>query len=251
MQSRRRQRIAIGAVISLVVLPLSACGQATGPAEFTEAPTVLTKRQLSAALLTADDLGRGYVLDRSKDDADDDITDMGCLTELEDADVPEPAAESEARYKRIGKIPFPAVMITAASFETKDQVAVNLDAFREVFETCDNLAFRADGVKFDIAMSTDNVPSVSTIDEQVNARGVGTVTAKKTKVPFGLWMSMARVGNQGVIVMVMDFNTASGRLLTKLTAKAVKRLDAVAHGNAPTNEHPSKPKPSATATPNA
>ena len=177
---------------------------------------------------------------------------MGCLATLEDTGGPEPAAEAEASYKRTGKVALPVVQISMASFATQDQMAETMRGFSHEMEACARVRFKDEGMTFVIDLVTDNVPSTSKVDDQINIRGVGTVSSKRIhKAPFGMWVSMAQVGNHGVMVMVMDVNPSSARLLNKLTAKAVSRLDAVAQGKAPGQTKPAKSKSTQTSKPNA
>jgi hypothetical protein len=253
MRMRSRAWTGIWAATAMAVV-LSGCGTESDPV-FKQATPVLTQKQVDAALLTPQELGRGFVVDRSSKEDDDDGDGMGCLAEIESDLGPEPAAEAEATFKRNGKIPLPIVYNSVASFDTPDQMVAAMDAFIAAVDGCERVKdTNADGSTVNAKVSTDNVRSLEAVDEQVNVRLFGTMTTRNVRVPFGFWVSLARVGNQGVFVGVTDVRAASARLLNKYTIKAVKRLDAVARGEDVGGTEPKKPekvKPTKTAEPNA
>lgn len=232
---RTRAFAGIGAAGALLTLA-TACG-GDSAATMTSAPepdpVVLTKTQTQAALLTADSLGKGYTAKKSstKDDADD--PGLGCLTKaskpLEDS---ESVAESEASYQR-GTLGIPTVETSVASFDGTEPIAAAFEDFATAMESCTRLKVEADGIRLELGIMADNVRSTSDVSDQVNVRATGTMAVKQGSAPFGIWMAVARVGNNAVMVMVTDVDAASAALLDRYTSTAVDRLVAVTAGEKP------------------
>lgn len=231
---RHRRRWTTAAAVA-IALSLSGCG-ASGPAEFTPKSTVLTKQQARAALLKPSDLGRKY---QASGPSDGDSSGMGCLSDDAEVVGPDPAVEVEVNYERRSNVGFPLVYTSVASFSSPDEMAEALEAFVQTIEACPHLKYTStSGVTFEANITSDNVPSAAAVDEQFNARGVGSISKKKVKLPFGIWMSMARVDNHAVFVMVSDVDQASAQLLNKYTTRAVERLVAVTNDKTPADKKP-------------
>ena len=198
MQPRSHRWIATSALVALVALSLTACGAVRASRVHRGADSADQASDVHCSPLHPTDLGRGFVLDRSKDADGNDIDEMGCLATISTRQATTGSGSGGRGEVQAGRQdPVPGSADQHGFIRRQRSDGESLGAFREVFETCDNLKFKDDGITFDIPISTDNVPSNSAIDEQVNVRGVGTVTAKKVNVPFGIWISMARAGNQG------------------------------------------------------
>lgn len=221
-------------VTALLPLSLSACG-GTEASKFTPKDTVLTEPQLKSALLTPKQLGRGFVARRPSRSQDAGDPGMGCLDAVsEQAEATTSAAEAEAEFeKRNPRGPF--VSTSVSSFADTGTIEDFMRTVASDLSSCDEFKVtNAKGITIAAVVSTDNVPSTSTVDQQVNIRAIGTVTySKKVKVPFGMWVSMTRLDNNAVFVSVMDFKGSSAPLLHKYTKRAVKRLTTVTKGDTP------------------
>lgn len=217
------------AVSALVVT--AGCGGSEGSGSSNDTEP-LTQEQATAALLTLDNLGKGY-RKASGDDSAADMEDMGCLSQLDKLDKAEAATKAEADFEHTGGLGTPAVTTQVSSFEQTGDLIGTMDEFRDTLADCTQVEFSEDGATMTLDLTTDEEKSTSDVDDQINVHGTGTVSAEGLELPMGMSFALARVDNHLTLVGVVDLGDAGARLLDTYTEIAVDRLVAIAADEEP------------------
>lgn len=205
-----------------LALTLSACS-----GDEAAAPDLLTQAEADQALLTLEDVGEGFeeVEPEDEDDAD---AGLGCLdaVELDEADAD---VEAEAQFDATNEFGLPSVLSSVASFSAQSTLEDALESFRSALEDCTSVdETDEDGTRFTLDVATDDT-ATDGVDEQLNLVATGTVFAGGLEVPFGFWVSVVRIGNDGAFVGYVDVESSSGQdRVAELLEVQVEKLAEVA-----------------------
>lgn len=207
------------------------------PSEPTEEPsddgaTVLDEDQLAGALLTAEDLPGGYVLE--PDDGDDDDTggfEGSCLEEigeLTDRDEFESEEEAEAEFVLEGDSGQSSVQSGVESYADAEQVSSAIALFSEAVAACTEAAGTTeDGLDYDLTVESDDTVSLSGVDEQARVAVNGTISTEGLELPVQIGFNVARIGNNLVNISTFDIGEVGGGIVSDtdtITQVSVDRL---------------------------
>lgn len=228
-----RRRSSAAAVLVATAGLLVACGGGSeeggsgGPGT-----VVLDDDQVERALLTLDNLPDGWV--ESSEDDDDDEDAPGCLANLDDLEGTDSESDADIDFEAGDDIGLPALSNGVASFGSERDVTEAMDTFRDAFEDCNHIDYTdpEDGTTIVLDFESDDEKSSPEVDDQFNLKATGTI-ASGLELPFGLWVSVARIDNHTTTVMLTDLDLGTGTLLDPYTAIAVDRLVAVIDGEDP------------------
>jgi len=230
----RRRTSALAVLVAAAGL-LVACGDGSegGSGDSGDPATVvLDDDQVKKALLTLDNLPEGWV--ESDEDGDDDEDAPGCLANLDDLEGTDSESDASIDFETDDEIGLPALTNGVASFKSERDVTEAMDTFRGAFEDCNHIDYTdpEDGTTIVLDFESDDETSSPEVDDQFNLTATGTITAG-LELPFGLWVSVARVDNHTTTVMITDLDLGTADLLDPYTAIAVDRLVAVVDGQEP------------------
>jgi hypothetical protein len=222
------RRAALAAPLVALALLGSACSGGDGDPAEAEAE-LLTEAQATEALLTLEDVGEGFTEVEPQDDEEEESSGgLGCLDDIQfdevDADV-----EVEAQFDATNDLAVPSVFSSVASFADQAVLETALEDFRAVLEDCTSIdETDENGTRFTLDVATDDT-AADGADEQLNLVATGSIVAGPTEVPFGFWVSIVRIGNDGTFVGYVDTDTSAGEgRIAELTATAVEKLTAAA-----------------------
>lgn len=200
-------------------------------------PAAAETKQLEAALLTPEHLGRGFVVVPDEEDDGED-SDMGCLltafeelTGGEDAEDDEDDGTVDASWAPTAEPQLPyvgEVLVPVGAEEAREGVELIAESFEDCTEvdTTDD-----DGARMQLEVETDTVTSEGA-DAQVNVVAAGTMSTGGLELPFLFEIRMAAVGDNVVGVFLGNISEpgpAGGAVMDA----AVERLVAVMAGETP------------------
>lgn len=226
-RARRARRTTLAAPLLALSL-VAALGACSGSEDGSGGGSdLLTEAEAGEALLTLEDVGEGFEEVTPEDD-DEEETGLGCLDAIELADA-DADVEAEAQFDATNDVGLPSVLSSVASFEEQGALEDALESFRSALEDCTSVdETDADGTRFTLDIATDDTAAEG-VDEQLNLVATGTVLAGELEVPFGFWVSVVRIGNDGAFVGYVDVDASAGeQRIAELTGLAVDKLTAVA-----------------------
>jgi hypothetical protein len=197
------------------------------------AGTVLTEEQLASALLTAEDLPGGYVLE-PEDDSEEDgggfegscLEDIGDLTDNEEFESDE---EAEAAFLLEGDAGQSSVESGVESYADEQQVIDALASFSEVVSGCtESSGTDEDGLQFDLQIESDQTVSLEGVDEQARVAVEGTITTQGLELPVLFGFNVARIGNNIVTIATSDIGEVGEGIVPQTDAVAQVSVDRLA-----------------------
>jgi hypothetical protein len=194
----RRSLPATAAALSLLGA-LTACGEdapadpgGQASSDAPTGPTYLTVAQAEAAVLTAPDLGAGWVLEPRSDDLDDPIP--GCIGEIDAlTEIGERTVEVKKAYSFESRLP--QVSSSVAVWTDEDDVVEVFDRIETTIDECDTVEYTDAGATFRITLEPETDLAVDGVDDQNGFTATGTITeADGEEYPVHLHMVRFRVG---------------------------------------------------------
>ena len=224
-----RTRTALTALSVISVISLSGCGSSSSGSDDAD---LLSKAELTAALITLDDLGPGFEEDKSDDDDDDDA-DLGCLNGLDklDESKTKPTRDSEISFEADSDLALPGVFSTVGTFPSEAKAAQVLTELTKAVADCKTVDVTDDDgfrLKLEVTSNTDEIDADAT--GQVNLEAVGTGSTQGVEFPFGLRFSAIQIGNQVTVVGYVNSVKTIGGEADALLQRAFDRLAPVADG---------------------
>ncbi|MCX6397095.1 MAG: hypothetical protein NTV23_11460 [Propionibacteriales bacterium] len=221
----RIRRIASTASVLVLAAALVGCGgsdNGSNDSSGSDAPsstssgaaaTVLTSAQVKDAIISLDDLGDAFVVDRSKDDNSDDDTDLGCLNDIDKvlddksgaSDFDDAEEKAEVEYKADSEFEMPFVMSSAYSLKSTDDIEKGFTLFEDAFADCTKVdTTDKDGTRIRLDITTDK-DQTDGATSQVNLKAAGSFSipgpqGQTLKLPFYLRMSLVQVKNNIALV---------------------------------------------------
>lgn len=215
----RISRAASAALIVVLATALTGCGgddknvaSSSDPSsKATESDVkTLSKQEVKDAVISLDDLGDDFKLDKSDDDDDDSDTDLGCLNDIDKvlddkaddsgADFDKAAAKAEAEYKADSDGEMPFVMSSVYSLKSTDEIEEGFKIFEDAFKECDSVdTTDKDGTRIKLSIDFDKAETDGATS-QVNMTAAGNFAIKgpqgqSAELPFYLRMSLIQVDN--------------------------------------------------------
>ncbi len=176
--------------VLVLALALAGCG---GAEEDNEAKP-LTQEQITSALISTDDIGDKFQV--MEEDEDDD-TDLGCLSAVDEIDDGFPGAEHSAEVSieatTDGNVPEVGNQINAFTDEAAATKA--LKDFAASFEGCDRVQETSDGVTFELDVDTDDSPLSGDVDQQLDIDIEGTAASGEVQFPLSQRVRFMRIGS--------------------------------------------------------
>ena len=242
------RRIIAAAAVAPLSLSLAACGGdagsdapttgtgiSSGTSSGTEAGTdepaaILAEDQLASALLTVDDLPGGYTVEPdNEDDEDGGGFEGSCLEEVGDlTDQPEFDADekAEASFLLEGDAGQSSLKSQVQSYADEEQVSSAISLFAEVVGGCTNAqGTDADGLEYDFEVLSDQVVSLTGVDEQARVAIKGSMSTEGLELPVDIGYNVARSGNNLVIVSTIDVGEAGDGLVPQTDTLAQVSVD--------------------------
>lgn len=238
------RRFAAASAVALALV-LTGCGGDGGSGEADESSSPLTQEQADEALLTADNLGEGFVANPDDDDDDDEAEELGCLSFIDALGESEDAATTaKIDYEFENDMGNPAVLSLVESYDDTDGAEGAVDTLRAELEDCDAVDYEdEDGIVFSLDVSSDDEQTADGTDDQLNLSAAGTIASGEFEFPFTLELSIAQVGQHLTVVGVTDLGSHSSEAVDDYTQIAVDRLVAVADGDEPAETTAPAPSP--------
>lgn len=208
-------------------LALTACGGDSDDDGTEPDPTsqVLTQESADGALLTLDDVGEGFVDSTQPDDDED--SDLGCLSGIDDLDDLDAETEAEVSFDAETDGSLRSVLSGVKSFEDTATVTDALETFRTAVEGCDEVNV-TDPTGFNLALTVtvDEGAEIGDVDDQVRLTGTGQVSTGPTETySYDLAFVASRVDNNLSVVGVIDFGAPGEAVVDALTETAIERLN--------------------------
>ncbi|SDO66103.1 hypothetical protein SAMN05192576_0213 [Nocardioides szechwanensis] len=222
----RRTRLLTAALT--LGLALTACGGNSEDDENEPDPAsqVLTQELADGALLTLDDVGEGFV--DSTQPEDDEDSDLGCLSGIDDLDAgtkAEVSFDAEGNAETGGVLR--SVLSGVKSFDDTATVTDALKAFRTAVESCDEVNV-TDPTGFNLALTVtvDDGDEIGDVDDQVRLTGTGQVSTGPTETySYDLAFVASRIDNNLSVVGVIDLGAPGEAVIGALTGTAIERLN--------------------------
>ncbi|MET3962962.1 hypothetical protein ABIE44_002896 [Marmoricola sp. OAE513] len=194
---------------------------------------LLSKSELSDALVTLDDLGDGFKVEKDDDDDDDDDTNLGCLNgldELGDDDSIEPERDEESSFEADSDLGLPGVYSTVGTFKSTKDAAEVLTKFSDTVEDCKAIdETDGDGFRIRLDVSSDQDKTDDGATGQVNLNATGTASGDGFEFPFSVRFTAIQIGNDvalvGYVNAVTDLEDADD-----LVQRAYDRLAPIVDG---------------------
>lgn len=212
-------------------LALTACGGDSDDDGDEPDPTsqVLTQESADGALLTLDDVGEGFVDSTQPDDDED--SDLGCLSGIDDLDELDAETEAEVSFDAEGNAEtggvLRSVLSGVKSFEDTATVTDALETFRTAVEGCDEVNV-TDPTGFNLALTVtvDEGGAIGDVDDQVRLTGTGQVSTGPTETySYDLAFVASRIDNNLSVVGVIDLGAPGEAVIDALTETAIERLN--------------------------
>lgn len=222
--TRRARLLSASLVLGLA---LTACGGGDdGDGETDAGSEVLSQESADAALLTLDDVGEDFVESTGPEDDDED-SDLGCLSGMEDLDDLEADTEAEVSFDAESESSLRSVLSGVKSFEDSAAPTDALETFRASLEDCDTVNV-SDPAGFNLTLDVTVVDGepIGEVDEQVHLTGTGQVSTGPTETySYDLAYVLSRVGNNLSVVGVIDLGAQGDDIAESLTGTAIDRLN--------------------------
>lgn len=189
----------------------------------------LSSTSASEAILSAADVGEGY------ESGTDEVTSYarlapGCLKAVRTlVEGPAPVRVLKT-FHGPASAPMSVVTSQVSSYPSGEEARKSLAAFRDATAGCTRVtrAPGKSGYAFEVSTSQ---PETAGSDEQARLSAVGAIfTANDQGLPFGMWVSVSRVGSSLAIVRLYevpgedDGEAVSAARLDGLATAAVQRL---------------------------
>jgi hypothetical protein len=250
------RRLLCATVVLTVATALSACGSSSdgsaGSGGSDSGTKLLSASQISDAVISLDDLGPGFKVDKSDDG--DNKTSFGCLDSLDKLDKLDggkfkPVHEKEIDYAADSEIGVPAVFTTVGTFRDQATVSEAVSTVKKALDGCTSVdATDDDGFRVQLKVSVDEKTSGPGATAQVNLTATGTGTEQGTSFPFGIRLTIIQVDNNVGLCALVSFGQGDsiGADADKIASIALERLVAVVAGKkpspAPANLHVTTPE---------
>lgn len=214
----RIRRIAIAALTVALAAALTGCGGDKKSESSSSKPTetevkVLSKDEVKAALISLDDLGKDFKVDKEADDDDDDDADLGCLNDIDKVldketgsgdPIEDAETKAEVEYKADSDIEMPFVMSSTYSLKSEDDITKGFKVFEDAFKDCRTVDTKdKDGTRIQLEIET-NKDETDGATNQINLVAAGSFTVQtgggSIELPFYLGMSMIQVENNIALV---------------------------------------------------
>ena len=244
-------RVAAAASVLSLALALTACGtdedepgdEPTAQETASEAPDgpepggdgpVLSEDDLSAALLVAEDLPGGYVVDPDADDDEDDAAGFqgSCLGDVGDiTDRPEFDADAkvEASFVLEGDAGQSSVKSQVQSYADSQQIVDAIALFSETVAECTTATGTDEqGFDYDLQLQSDQTVSLTGVDEQARVAVRGTLSTEGLELPVDIGYNVARIGNNLVIINTIDIGEVGDGIVASTDVVAQVSVDRLA-----------------------
>lgn len=221
-----RCRTVISTLSLLAVTALSGCGS-----DSEGSASILSKDDLDSALITLDDLGEDFQVDKEETDEED--ADLGCLNGLEDLDdtTDEPQREDEIAFEAEGDLGLPGIFNTIGSFKSEKEAASVLTRFAEAVEDCKSVDVTDDdGLRIQLEVSSDDALVDPGATDQVNLQASGTASTGAVEFPFSLRFSAIQIDNQIALVGYVNGSESPGKDAAAVEQRAFDRFAPVVTG---------------------
>lgn len=222
--TRRARLLSASLVLGLA---LTACGGSDeGDEEPGSGSGALSQEKADGALLTLEDVGEGFVDSTGPDDEDED-SDLGCLSGIEDLDDLEADTTAEVNFDAETESSLRSVLSGVKSFEDEATPTGALEDFRASVAECDTVNV-TDPSGFNLALEVTAVDgeTIGDVDDQVHLTGTGQVSTGPTQTySYDLVYVVSRVGNNLSVVGVIDLGVKGEDVAESLTETAIERLN--------------------------
>ncbi|MDO9496580.1 MAG: hypothetical protein Q7J48_12830 [Nocardioides sp.] len=221
----RRTRLLTTAVVLAAVLTACGSGDDDPGNESAATPEVLTQESADSALLTLDDVGEGFTESTKPDDDDD--SDLGCLSGINDLDNLESDTRAEVSFDADGDTALRSILSGVSSFEDTATITDAFDDFRSGVEDCDAVDITdPDGFRITLDVTVDDGDNLGDVDDQIRLTGTGEVSSGPTETyPYALAFVASRIDNNLSMVGLIDFGEPGEDIIDTLTETAVERLN--------------------------
>lgn len=230
-----RRTLPVTAAALALLATLAACGEDTSGepdrGAGSEAPsgsTFLTAGQAEAAVLSAPDLGAGWV---EEPQAEDDEPVPGCIGEIDAlTEIGRRAAEVKRTYSFESGLP--QVSSSVAVWTNEDDAVEVFDRIETAIDGCDTFEYTEDGTTFRITLEPETDLAVDGVDDQNSLTATGTITeADGEEYPVHLHLVRFRVGPNVAMVSTTsdeDESAIHGQYARVAAERLVTAVDGAA-----------------------
>lgn len=200
------RRSGVASATLLLALTLAACGGSDGSdgggsdGDDSSASAVPSEDELSAALLTSDDVPEGYVQSVPEDSDDSEVTlfDDTCLADVskfDDQVGSEPASKAKTEFTLDEAATQAQVTAGISVYEDEDAVTDAFGTFYDSLAGCTNVTFTdAGGNAYDIDVAVDDAVTIDGADSQLTITLSGDATAGDQSLPIDFGFVVVRQG---------------------------------------------------------
>ena len=246
------RRTAAAATVLTLSLALTACGSDDTDAQTPESspsatpgPTdeagetgetgggpVLSEDELTSALLTAEDLPGGYVIDPDDEEEDSTAFEGSCLEVIGDlTDRPEFEADSEVEqaFTLEGDAGQSGAKNQGESYADSQQIMDAIELFADALTDCTSATGTdEDGFEYDLQVQFDQTVSLTGVDQQVRVAVRGTLSTEGLELPVDVGFNVARIGNNLITVNTLDIGEVGDGIVASTDVVAQVSVDRLA-----------------------